>query len=194
MESLDSTTLTRGSAPIGAAGRSLTRPDPLTRPTASLAGRIEAGGGHVLRYGLVGILLYLGAFKFTLVEAQAIEPLVRHSPVMSWLYALLSVQGVSALIGTAELLIAMLIALRPVAPGLSALASLAAVGMFLTTLSFLFTTPGVWERVAGFPLPVPTAGGGFLLKDVFLLGAAAWSAGEAWRAAGAGASLDPRAA
>lgn len=147
------------------------------------AERLEALGGHLLRYGLVGILLYLGAFKFTLVEAQAIQPLIAHSPPMAWLYTGLSVQGVAALIGATELLIAVLIALRPVAPAVSAWGSLGAVGMFLTTLSFLVTTPGVWLRVPGFPLPVPTESGGFLLKDVFLLGAAAWSAGEARRAA-----------
>ena len=56
--------------------------------------RLERLGSQLLRYALAGILIYLGAFKFTSVEAHAI-----------------------------------------------------------------------------------------LLKDVFLLGAAAWSAGEAWRAA-----------
>jgi len=34
----------------------------------------------------------------------------------------------------------------------------------------------------GFPLAVPNATGAFLVKDVFLLGAALWSAGEALRA------------
>ncbi len=52
--------------------------------------------------------------------------------------------------------------------------------MFLTTFSLLVTTPGVWEHVPGFPIPVPGALGAFLLKDVFLLGAAIWSAGEAF--------------
>jgi uncharacterized membrane protein YkgB len=152
-------------------------------PAPALTRRLEALGGHLLRYGLVGILVYLGAFKFTLVEAQAIQPLVAHSPAMAWLYAVLSVQAVSSLIGATELGIAVLIALRPVAPAASAWGSLGAAGMFLATLSFLVTTPGVWQRVPGFPLPVPTEGGGFLLKDVFLLGAAVWSAGEARRAA-----------
>jgi uncharacterized membrane protein YkgB len=100
---------------------------------------------------------------------------------MSWLYAIASRQGVSNLIGASELVIAALIALRPVAPRLSAAGSLAAMGVFLTTLSFLVTTPGVWAVVDGFP--VPAAAGGFLIKDLFLLGAAIWSAGEASRAA-----------
>lgn len=141
-----------------------------------------AGGGGLLRYGLVGILAYLGAFKFTAVEAQAIEPLVRHSPAMAWLYAVLSVRGVSNLLGTVELALAGLIALRPVAPAWSAAGSLGATITFLVTVSFLVTTPGVWTAAPGFPLPLPTEIGGFLLKDVFLLAAAAWSAGEALRA------------
>ena len=45
--------------------------------------------------------------------------------------------------------------------------SLAAGGMFLVTLSFLFNTPNVGESAP------------FLLKDLTLLGAAVWTAGEA---------------
>jgi uncharacterized membrane protein YkgB len=56
--------------------------------------------------------------------------------------------------------------------------------MFLTTLSFLVSTPGVWEQAPGFPVPVPSLAGAFLLKDLFLLGAALWTAGEALGAAG----------
>jgi len=48
--------------------------------------------------------------------------------------------------------------------------SAAAIGMFLVTLSFLVTTPHVGESA------------GFLLKDLTLLGAALWTAGEAFDA------------
>jgi uncharacterized membrane protein YkgB len=54
--------------------------------------------------------------------------------------------------------------------------------VFVTTLSFLFSTPGVLGTGRDVPAPGAEAGG-FLLKDVFLLGAALWSTGEAWRAA-----------
>ena len=141
--------------------------------------RLEAVGGAILRYGLVGILLYLGAFKFSSTEAEAIRPLLEHSPLLAWLYAVTSVQGASALLGAAEISIALLISLRPWLQKAAALGGAAAVLVFLTTLSFLITTPGVWDRVPDFPLPVPSAAGAFLLKDVFLLGAAIWSAGEA---------------
>ena len=38
----------------------------------------------------------------------------------------------------------------------------------LALLSFLVTTPGVWAVVEGFP--APASAGGFLIKDLFLLG------------------------
>ena len=132
---------------------------------------------YLLRYGLVVIIAWFGAFKFTPAEAQAIQPLVANSPLLHWLYAVLDVQSASRAIGTVELLIAALIAVRPWWPRLSAAGSLAAVGMFLTTLSFLATTPGAWAHVDGFL--VPGEAGGFIIKDVFLLGAALWTASEA---------------
>jgi len=145
-------------------------------------GNILSGVGiGVLRYGLVGILLYYGSFKFTQVEAQSIQPLISNSPFMSWMYSVLSVQAVSNLIGTTEIIFALLIALRLVNATLSAIGSLGVIGMILTTLSFLVTTPGVWTSVPGFPLPVTTSTGAFLIKDVFLLGAAIVTAGEALR-------------
>jgi reactive chlorine resistance protein C len=144
------------------------------------ADRLAALGGWVLRYGLVAIILWFGAFKFTAAEAEAIEPLIANSPPLSRLYGLTDVRGVSRLIGAAELVIGVLIALRPAAPTRSALGSLGAVGMFLMTLSFLATTPGMWTRVEGFV--APTDAGGFIVKDLVLLGAALWTAGEALRA------------
>ncbi|HET7598987.1 MAG TPA: DUF417 family protein [Gemmatimonadales bacterium] len=151
-------------------------PDPGTA-----AERLAGAGGLILRYGLVLIVAWFGLFKFTAAEAAAIEPLVRHSPLLAWLYAVTDVTGTSRLIGTAELVIAALIALRPAAPRLSALGSLGAVAMFITTLSFLITTPGSWQRVEW--LIVPNGAGGFIVKDVLLLGAAIWTAGESLRAA-----------
>jgi len=94
------------------------------------------------------------------------------------------VRAVSNGIGTVEIALAVLIAARRFSPALVAAGSLGAVGMFAITLSFLVSTPGVWVPVPGFPLPVPNEIGAFLLKDLFLLGAALWSAAEALRAAG----------
>jgi uncharacterized membrane protein YkgB len=139
--------------------------------------RLEATGGLLLRYGLVLVVGWIGAMKFTAYEAAGIQPLVASSPIMGWMYRFLSVQGVSNLLGVVEISIAALIALRPLAPRLSAMGSAAAVGMFLTTLTFLFTLPGWEPSLGGFP--ALSGAGGFLLKDVILLGAAVWTLGEA---------------
>jgi uncharacterized membrane protein YkgB len=143
---------------------------------------LESVGATVMRYGLVVILLWVGALKFTAYEAAGIEPLVANSPLLSWAYGLLGLQTLARLIGVIEIALGLLIASRPFAPRLSAAGSFGAIIMFLITLSFALTTPGVWQPGYGFPFlfGVP---GQFLAKDLVLLGVAIWSAGEALRAA-----------
>jgi len=87
------------------------------------------------------------------------------------------------LIGTIEIILGLLIATRPFAPQISAIGSIGAIVMFLITLTFVFTTPGVWQPGYGFPFPSPMPGQ-FLAKDIISLGTAIWTAGEALRAAG----------
>ena len=137
--------------------------------------RLAGASRAVLRYGLAGLLLLWGSFKFTAFEAEGIRPLVEHSPFLSWLYPLLGVRGTSSVIGVVELVAALLICSRRWSPRLSALGSLLASGTFLMTLSFLITTPGVFSPTNPF--------GGFILKDVMLLGAALYTASEALEAA-----------
>jgi uncharacterized membrane protein YkgB len=130
----------------------------------------------LLRYGLVLVIAWLGAMKFTGYEARAIQPLVGNSPFLSWMYEIFSTQAVSNLFGTIELTVAALIAMRPLSARMSAAGSAIAVTMFLTTLTFLLSTPGWEPSLGGFPALSPA--GGFLVKDVILLGAAVWSLGE----------------
>ena len=134
--------------------------------SSTSASRLKGAGAFVLRYSLVLFLLFFGGLKWTHGEASAIQPLVSHSPFLSWLYPAVGVQLGSEVIGVVELIIGVLISVRRWAPRASALGSIAASAMFLITLSFLFTTPNV-----GGSLP-------FLLKDLTLLGAAIWTAGE----------------
>jgi uncharacterized membrane protein YkgB len=105
---------------------------------------LEVVGQGLVRYGLVLVVGWIGAMKFTGYEAAGIQPLVAKSPLMSWMYGFLSVQGFSNLLGTVEIAVAAMIALRPVSPRIAAVGSGMAVMMFLTTLSFLFSTPA-WE-------------------------------------------------
>jgi uncharacterized membrane protein YkgB len=120
--------------------------------------------------------------KFTAYEAEGIRPMVAKSPLMSWLYGVMDGRAFSSLLGVVEIAIGLLIALRTVWPMGSALGSALAAGMFLTTLSFLVTTPGWEASLGGFPA-LSAMPGQFLLKDIVLLGVALSSAGEAVGAA-----------
>jgi hypothetical protein len=61
------------------------------------------------RYGLVLVILWIGAMKFTAYEANVIQPLVANSPLMGWLYRFLSVQEFSDSLGVVEIAIAVMI-------------------------------------------------------------------------------------
>lgn len=150
--------------------------------SSDLGRTLEGLGEKVIRYGLVIILLSVGALKFTAYEAEGVQGLVANSPLMSWGYSVMSVRAFAGLIGTVEIILGVLIATRPVAPKISAIGSIGAIIMFLITLTFLITTPGAWQPGYGFPYPSPMPGQ-FLVKDIMLLGAAIWTAGEALRAA-----------
>jgi uncharacterized membrane protein YkgB len=147
-----------------------------------LNSRTEAVGRELARYGLVVVIAWIGLMKFTAYEAEGIRLYVTNSPLMSWVYELMSVRGFSALLGVVEVGVAVLVAARPLSPRSSAVGSALAIGMFLTTLSFLATTPGVWEPSAGGFPALSGKPGQFLLKDLALLGIALWSFGESWKA------------
>ncbi len=149
--------------------------------TLAGAQTVEALGRHTARYGLVLALLWIGGMKFTAYEAEGISGFVSNSPLMFWAYQLFSKGQFSVILGVVEVLTAVLIAARPFSARLSAVGSSLAVGMFLTTLTFLFSTPGVIESSLGFPA-LSALPGQFLIKDVVLLGAALWTTGEALRA------------
>jgi uncharacterized membrane protein YkgB len=141
------------------------------RVDSHMAARLNQAGGAVLRYSLVIIFLVFGLLKFTPGEAAAIEPLGAHSPILFWLYRIAPSQVASDVIGVIELGLASLISLRRFSPSLSGAGSLGAAFALLTTLSFLATTPSLGPDFQG-----------FILKDLVLLGAAIWTAGEAFGA------------
>ena len=156
----------------------LSHDDMVQTATVDSYAALQRVGHGIIRYGLVLVLAWIGAMKFTAYEAHGIQPLVANSPLMGWLYGVFSVQRFSDLLGTLEIAIAIMIALRPVSAALAAVGSALAVPMFLTTLSFILSTPG-WEPTAGGFPALSGMPGQFLLKDIVLLGAAVWSLGEA---------------
>jgi uncharacterized membrane protein YkgB len=156
------------------------------------AERMEAVGRHSVRYGLVLVILWIGGMKFTAYEAEGISGFVANSPLMSWAYSLFSVQGFAAMLGATEIVVALLIASRPLSTRAALVGSALAVGMFLATLSFLLTTPGVWETSAGGFPALSVVPGQFLVKDLVLFGASLWMFGEAWRAVATSAEPEDR--
>lgn len=147
-------------------------------PIASL----DRTAGYLARYGLVVVIGWIGLMKFTSFEAYGIEPLVANSPLMSWMYDIFSVTTFSALLGVVEVAAAVLLAVKPWAPRLSVIGSVIAIGLFVATLTFLVTTPGVFEAsVGGFPLL--STSGQFLIKDAALLGISVWTLADALRSA-----------
>ena len=147
----------------------------IDKSTDRLAQSLTRAGQLISRYGLVVVLAWIGYGKYVKMESRV---LIEHSPFMSWIYDVFSVTTVARGLGTMEIVAALLIALRPVWPRASAAGSALAVLLFVGTLSFLFTTPGVLASHAG-GLPVLSAlPGQFLLKDLVLIGVAVWTLGD----------------
>ncbi len=143
---------------------------------------LQRAGEMVFRYGLVVVFLWIGLLKFTEYEAKNIEPFVSNSPIWAWAYGSFGLRMLSNIIGVIEISIGVLIAMRPFAPMASAVGAFGSIITYLITLSFMLTTPGVWEPGYGFPFPSALPGQ-FLAKDLVLLGVSIWLAGEALQAA-----------
>ncbi len=133
-----------------------------------------------LRSALAGTLLWVGALKFVEYEAEQIQPMVSTSPLFSRINRMLGTRKIAGLIGITEIVMGALIAARPLSPKASAFGSLGATAMFLSTLSFILSMPGVWHEEHGFP--ALSLEGQFLAKDGVLLGAAIVTSAEALRA------------
>lgn len=123
-------------------------------------------GYYLSIFGLTIVLLWLGIFKFTAAEASAIKPLLANHPFSAWMYSAFSVQTVSNIVGTFEILTALFLLLGLRFNIFKIMANWALIITFATTLSFLFTTPGVFRTVEGIPVT-----DFFILKDILLLGA-----------------------
>ncbi|WP_160136735.1 DUF417 family protein [Chryseobacterium sp. c4a] len=122
-------------------------------------------GYYISLFGAALILLWIGIFKFTPTEAAAIKPLVENHFLTFFVYKIISVQTVSNLIGTIEIIIALLLIFSAKFAVLKRYAGIGMIITFLVTLSYLFTTPGMWKIVDGVPVT-----DFFILKDLMLLG------------------------
>ena len=142
---------------------------------------LHSAGSATLRNGLALNLVWIGLLKFEDFEVENIRPLTSSSPPFAWLLRRLGEQRLARVLGVSEIVMGSAIAAKPVAPRVSAIGSLGAVGTFLTTLSFLATTPEAWQGGRG--VPKLSLAGQFLLKDTVLLGASLLTAAESLQAA-----------
>ena len=150
------------------------------RPGFARRDQAERLLGHADQISRIGpyvslaiIYAWFGGMKFTEYEANGLVPLVENSPLVSWFYALLSVRGFSNFLGFVELSIGLLIILRLASPIFSAAGGVLSAGLFVTTVSFMISTPGVVVPELGLPA-ITVAPGQFLLKDVGLFAASFW--------------------
>jgi len=140
--------------------------------------RTTAVAALLARYGLVIVLAWFGAMKFTHYESQGISHWVANSPLMSWVYDIMSIDAFGRVNGSVELIVAALLAVKPWFPKASVVGGIFASLFFVTTLSFMITTPGVGEASAG-GFPVLSVDGEFLMKDIANLGLALWLLADA---------------
>ena len=122
-------------------------------------------GYYISLVGTALILLWIGIFKFTPTEATGIKSLVENHFLSFYVYDIMSAQAVSNAIGAIEIIIALLIIFSAKFAYLRRYAAIGMIVTFLTTLSYLFTTPGIWKVVDGIPVT-----DFFILKDLMFLG------------------------
>ncbi|MFD0792011.1 DUF417 family protein [Mucilaginibacter litoreus] len=115
----------------------------------------------------ITVLLWIGIFKFTPGEAAAIKGYVSNSFLMSWLYNVTSEQGASNIIGIYEITSAILLIASFWNKKLGLIGGYLTASIFLGTLSFLITTPGVWRISDGIPVT-----DFFVIKDFAFLAVA----------------------
>lgn len=125
------------------------------------------GAREIMLGGIILVLAWIGAMKFTGPEAEGVWPLLTSSPLFDWWITDFGKQMASNIIGIIELATVVLLTgywwnRRAYEFGL-----LLAGGTFVITLSFLVTFSASWSP--GFPYLSST--GHFLLKDALLLAA-----------------------
>ena len=164
------------------------------------AARLDGLGICSARIGLVVVLLWIGSLKMYRYEDEGIVPFVANSPAMSFFYRQPAGEYRKHMNREGELvpanrewhekngtyrfaygldsvivILGVMIALHPWLPRISALGSFLVVGMSLTTLSFLITTPECWVPSLGGPehgFPLLSGAGRLVVKDAIMLGAA----------------------
>src|SRR6201995_5099076 len=103
----------------------------------------------VMSIGMIVMLLWAGSYKMTAPGAEGIIPLVSNSPLISWHFKLLGPYVGSDIIGTTEVIAAILMITGYFKPKAGIVGGLIATLMFFTTSTMVITTPGSTITVHG---------------------------------------------
>lgn len=176
------------------------RMNSLSKKAFTLAANSRGLGLSLTRFGLIVVLVWIGALKIYKYEADGIVPFVANSPVMSFFYKYpapdyakhMNAEGAvvpanrawheanhtysfAIGLGAVIVLYGLMIALNPWLPQVAAVGSALVIIMSLTTLSFLVTSPENWVTNLGgseYGFPLLSGRGRLVVKDFIMLGAA----------------------
>lgn len=129
----------------------------------------------VTSIGMIVMLLWAGSYKWTAPGAEGIIPLVSNSPLISWHFKIFGPYIGSDIIGTTEILAALLLIVGYVKPKAGIVGGLIALLMFFITSTMIITTPGAIVSVPGIPgMRYMGFLGLFLFKDIIAFGASCY--------------------
>jgi uncharacterized membrane protein YkgB len=122
----------------------------------------------VTSIGMIVMLLWAGSFKLTAMGAEAITPLVTHSPLISWHFKVFGPRVGSDIIGLTEITAALLYIVGYFQAKAGIVGGLITTLMFFITSTMVITTPGAIITVNG--MRYMSFVGLFLFKDVISFG------------------------
>jgi uncharacterized membrane protein YkgB len=159
-------TFTSIRAPVRERARPTLAGRPLLGTEATRA--LQRWSRAVLLAGVALPLLTIGGLKFTAIEVRALQPMIDGTPWLAWTFVVFGETTASRLIGTVEIVVALLLLASPLSPRAGVAGGTLASLIFLVTLSMFFALP-VWEAGSG-GFPALSGVGAFLVKDLALLG------------------------
>ena len=128
-------------------------------------GSKDSLGFFLIFLGLLVVLSWIGGMKFTLVEAQGIDPLIKSSYLFSWMGIFFDMQMISYIIGAVEIVTVILLLGWFFNKNFFHLGIMLCFVTFVATLSFMISFTDTWSGT----FPYLSSTGHFLLKDLALL-------------------------
>jgi uncharacterized membrane protein YkgB len=125
---------------------------------------------HLMRASMVFIFALFGWSKWHVFEAETIQPLIAHSPLVFWLLPAFGVRGAGWFLGASEWTFGLLIFLGYWIKPLGVLGAAGSLFTYASTTTIILFLPDAWAPEAG-GFPSITMTTGFLAKDIVLFAA-----------------------